>query len=136
MFYLHLAACRRSGIYIDNGVDQTLLQKGLTRRERSQVELEILNLLGMSHRPEMNRRPELTRSAPQFLLDVYKAMLDEDDDASKTGGREVRSEFTLSRRDRRAIDESDVIISFLANSKSLTHALSLSFTNFLTLTLK
>lgn len=101
---------RLSGIYYDNGLDQTVIQKLLTKQEKREVEHEILNLLGLPSRPR--RRASLDNvhlgsSAPKFLLDVYRSLLDH------PGPRTVRSEFTLSGQDQQAIDESDIIMSFV-----------------------
>lgn len=53
------AACSLSGLYIDNGVDQTLMQRALTKHERQEVEHEILSLLGLPDRP---RPPQPSRA--------------------------------------------------------------------------
>lgn len=105
---------RFSGIYYDNGLDQTVIQKLLTKQEKREVEHEILNLLGLPSRPR--RRENLDKihlgsSAPKFLLDVYRSLLDH------PSPRTVRSEFTLSGQDQQAIDESDVIMSFAPQGK-------------------
>ncbi|KAL0273560.1 UNVERIFIED_CONTAM: hypothetical protein PYX00_006197 [Menopon gallinae] len=118
LFLLAFAAfstvsARFSGIYYDNGVDQTVIQKLLTRQEKREVEREILNLLGLPSRPRPRRTPnvDLGSSAPKFLLDIYKSLLD------NPSSRAVRSKLTLSGRDQQAIDESDVIMSFLPQDK-------------------
>lgn len=106
-----LCSSRRSGLYIDNGVDQTIVQQFLTRQEKKEVEHEILNLLGLQNRPRVVANSKtLGSSAPKFLLDVYKSMLD-------SPYRSTRSEFNLSGRDLIAIDESDAIMTFTNNSK-------------------
>lgn len=111
--FVSFASARFSGIYYDNGLDQTVIQKLLTRQEKREVENEILNLLGLPTRPRPRRSlpAHLEGSAPKFLLDVYKSLLD------NPSPRSVRSEFTLSGRDQQAIDESDVIISFMPKSE-------------------
>lgn len=106
-----LCDCRMSGLYIDNGVDQTLVQRFMTRQEKREVEHEILNLLGLQYRPRPANSKTLGSSAPKFLLDVYKSLLD------SPNSRSTRSEFNLSGRDLHAIDESDVIMTFTSNSK-------------------
>jgi bone morphogenetic protein 7 len=92
-----------SGLYVDNGVDRTEMARALTRSERREVEHEILSLLGLSNRP--SRAPPGS-AAPQFLLDVYKSLLDA-----------PRGELNLSGRDLNAINESDVIMSFASRSE-------------------
>lgn len=122
LFLLAFAAfssvsARFSGIYYDNGVDQTVIQKLLTRQEKREVEREILNLLGLPSRPRPRRTSnvDLGSSAPKFLLDIYKSLLD------NPSSRAVRSKLTLSGRDQQAIDESDVIMSFLPQGMLFTN---------------
>jgi bone morphogenetic protein 7 len=98
-----LACAALSGLYVDNGVDRTEMARALTRNERREVEHEILSLLGLSSRP--SRAPPGS-AAPQFLLDVYKSLLDA-----------PRGDLNLSGRDLNAINESDVIMSFASRSE-------------------
>lgn len=114
-----LCDCRMSGLYIDNGVDQTIVQRFMTRQEKREVEHEILNLLGLQFRPRPANSKTLGSSAPKFLLDVYKSLLD------SPNSRSTRSEFNLSGRDLHAIDESDVIMTFTSNSKLMVTLLLL-----------
>lgn len=114
-----LCNCRMSGLYIDNGVDQTIVQRFMTRQEKREVEHEILNLLGLQYRPRPANSKTLGSSAPKFLLDVYKSLLD------SPNSRSTRSEFNLSGRDLHAIDESDVIMTFTSNSKCMVTLLLL-----------
>lgn len=96
----------RTALYMDNGFDQTTVYP-LSRQEKREVEHEILNLLGLSARPRHVTNSTLKGgSAPRFLLDVYKSMLD------NPRSRSTRSEFNLGGRDLQSIDESDVIMSF------------------------
>lgn len=104
-----------SGLYIDNGIDQTIVQRFMTKQEKREVEHEILNLLGLQNRPRpVANSKTLGSSAPKFLLDVYKSLLD---NSGSSLSRTTRSEFYLSGRDLHAIDESDVIMTFTSNSK-------------------
>lgn len=96
-----------SGLYIDNGVDQTIIHHAMTRRERQVVEHEILDLLGLGVRPRLSRGPS-GRSAPAFLLDVYKQLADEPEQARPTRS----SQLALSGDEQQAIDESDLIMTF------------------------
>ncbi|KAG6446263.1 protein 60A [Manduca sexta] len=97
-----------SGLYIDNGVDQTVIHHSMTRHERMVVEHEILELLGLGERPRRSRTPPLDRSAPSFLLDVYKQLAEEHEQARPTRS----SEMALSGEEQHAIDESDLIMTF------------------------
>ena len=116
------AADRMSGLYVDNGFDQTIVHRVVSQREKREVEHEILNLLGLPDRPKntAGRPPQVKRSAPKFLLDIYKNALGEDEDEKPIGEQQRRAgEFDLTGQDFRAIDQSDVIMTFAAHSKSL-----------------
>lgn len=101
-----------SGLYIDNGVDQTVIHHSMTRDERKVVEVEILELLGLGERPRGPRAPPLERSAPSFLLDVYKQLAEEHEQARPTRS----SEMALTGDEQQAIDESDLIMTFQSKS--------------------
>ncbi|XP_073995241.1 TGF-beta family member glass bottom boat [Rhodnius prolixus] len=108
-----LCSASSSGLYIDNGLDQTIVQRALSKQEKREVEHEILNLLGLPDRPRSRRligHKTVGGSAPKFLLNVYKSLLD------STLPRTTRSEFNLSEGDLHAIDESDVIMSFTSHN--------------------
>ncbi|KAJ8673361.1 hypothetical protein QAD02_004623 [Eretmocerus hayati] len=100
-------AIRSSGLYVDNGFDQTLMHRVASPREQLEVEHEILSLLGLPERPPRSHgTPQVRRSAPKFLLDIYKNALDSDNKNLS------RLEYDLSGQDVRAIEQSDVIMSF------------------------
>lgn len=101
-----------SGLYIDNG-DQTMIHHSMTRNERLVVEHEILDLLGLGDRPRRARAPPLDRSAPSFLLDVYKQLSEEHEQARPTRS----SEMALSGDEQQAIDQSDLIMTFQSKSE-------------------
>lgn len=44
-----------SGLYVDNGVDQTIMHEPITMDEAQEVEHEILELLGLPDRPRRKR---------------------------------------------------------------------------------
>lgn len=114
LFCVTLCDASFSGLYIDNGIDQTVIQRFMTKQEKREVEHEILNLLGLPERPKrVANTKTLGSSAPKFLLDVYKSLLD------NPSSRSTRSEFNLSGRDLHAIDESDEIMTFTNHSKLL-----------------
>lgn len=117
LFTFYLVSARLSGIYYDNGVDQTVIQRFLTRQEKREVEHEMLSLLGLPSRPRPRQSlpVHLGSSAPKFLLDVYMSLLD------NPSVRTVRSEFSLSGKDQQAIDKSDVIMSFLPQGRYTFH---------------
>lgn len=89
-----------------------MLEHVLTMQEKREVELEILHLLGLPSRPRRMSEKQLTKSAPKFLLDVYRSLLE------KENGREERSaDLDISGEERNAIDESDIIMTFDSISK-------------------
>uniref|UniRef100_A0A2M4BMZ7 Protein 60A n=2 Tax=Anopheles marajoara TaxID=58244 RepID=A0A2M4BMZ7_9DIPT len=118
-----------SGIYVDNGIGQTVLEDTLTIDEQQEIENEILNLLGLpGPRPAVRHlHSSVGKSAPQFLLNVYDQLqqnMEEEEEKgySGTGGyarsRKVRSissssDILITEADRKAIDESDIIMTFL-----------------------
>ncbi|XP_014234703.1 protein 60A [Trichogramma pretiosum] len=112
-------AHRASGLYVDNGHDQTVIQRSVSESEKREVEHEILSLLGLPERPPRrlhntpnggNHRPQVRRSAPRFLLDVYR------DSLARGSSRLTTSEFDLSGQELRAIDQSDAIATFAART--------------------
>lgn len=110
---------RASGLYVDNGFDQTIIHHVVNQREKREVEHEILNLLGLPDRPRntVNRPPQVRRSAPKFLLDIYKNALGEDEEEKPMVHRHKAGEFDLSGQDLKAIDQSDAIMTFAARSE-------------------
>ncbi|XP_033153243.1 protein 60A [Drosophila mauritiana] len=123
----------QSGIYIDNGKDQTIMHRVLSEDDKLDVSYEILEFLGIAERPThlSSHQLSLRKSAPKFLLDVYhritaeEGLSDQDeDDAYEHGHRSRRSadleeeegeqqKNFITDLDKRAIDESDIIMTFL-----------------------
>lgn len=105
-----------SGLYIDNGFDQTVVHHVVSQREKREVEHEILNLLGLPDRPRsrhtIGKSTQVKRSAPKFLLDIYKNALGEDDEERFVSHRRKAGEFNLTGQDLKAIYQSDVIMTF------------------------
>lgn len=113
------SAEKLSGLYVDNGFDQTVVHRVVSQHEKREVEHEILNLLGLPDRPRntIGRPPQIKRSAPKFLLDIYKNALGEDEEEKPVTRRHKVGEFDLSGQDLKAIDQSDVIMTFAAHSE-------------------
>ncbi|XP_055845986.1 protein 60A-like [Episyrphus balteatus] len=106
----------QSGIYMDNGVDQTIMHRILDDSERIDVEDEILEFLGLPERPRRKHSHlSLRKSAPQFLLDVYHRLNDEeDDDILMRSKRDTQNHDNfITDLDKQAIDQSDIIMTFL-----------------------
>lgn len=97
-----------SGLYVDNGKDQTVIQRSITRREKLKFEREMLNLLGLPRKPRrsLSHNVTLASSAPKFLLDIYESL----------DGSKLKNEFNLKKEDFRSVKESDAIMTFLTKS--------------------
>lgn len=120
---LLVAGCTAlSGFYYDNGVDQTVVHKHLNKREKKEMQSEILHLLGLEHRP----RPVLSvlpkkklqvdgdlSSAPRFLIDVYQSLIEEDSGELKLTPDLIEKEFNVSDSDVNSMDQADIIMSFI-----------------------
>ncbi|GLV38626.1 glass bottom boat [Carabus blaptoides fortunei] len=89
---------------------QTMIERIMTKEEQREVEYEILNMLGLPNRPRKKINAPLKKSAPRFLMDVYKTLMDD-------SNRHTRStELNLSGEEQQAIDESDIIMTFETQS--------------------
>ncbi|XP_067145099.1 bone morphogenetic protein 7-like [Centruroides vittatus] len=97
-----------SQIYIDNGIDQTVVFRQLRVKEEDEMQQELLHLLGLDHPPQPKDHT-IQRSAPQYLLDLYRTFVD-----FETGDIKMDpNNSTLGRDSIRAINMSDVIMSFV-----------------------
>lgn len=100
----------KPAIYIDNGFDQTAIDRLMTEEEKQEMEIEILNLLGLPNRPRHGGKGAIKRSAPKFLLDIYEKLVAEENDEHS---REKRSTDTnFSGVEQKQIETSDVIMTF------------------------
>ena len=120
--YLRGATGRRaSGIYIDNGFDQTVVHHAMTERETRIIQNELLNLLDLPEPPPLkyhNRRhaaTQLMQSSSRFMMDIYKNALNEESESQTI----KNSEFKFNSDDLRKIRESDVIVTFAAYNRSM-----------------
>ena len=123
-----LTACAAlSGFYYDNGVDQTVVHKQLSKREKREMQSEILHLLGLHHRPHpatpaasglLRPRPSVPQdatasSAPRFLIDVYQSLMEEDSGDLKLKPDLIEREFNVTDGDVHSMDQADIIMSFV-----------------------
>ena len=79
----HVSSPEHSPIYVDNERGQTVAGEDISELERDEIQEDLLRLLGLHRRP----RPafqEMESSAPQFLMDIYNNMVD-DEDTGETG---------------------------------------------------
>lgn len=120
---LFVSSCAAlSGFYYDNGVDQTVVHKHLNKREKKEMQSEILHLLGLQHRPRpvlmvpSKRKLQVDdglSSAPRFLIDVYQSLTEEDSGELKLTPDLIEKEFRVSDSDVHSMDQADVIMSFV-----------------------
>lgn len=119
----------QSGIYIDNGKDQTVMERVLNDDDKVDISYEILEFLGIADRPmhHKNHGLSLRKSAPKFLLDVYHRITAEeglanandhenDHRRTKRDADDIENgneQNFITDLDKRAIDESDIIMTFL-----------------------
>jgi hypothetical protein len=119
-----IASCAAlSGFYYDNGLDQTVVHKHLNKREKKEMQSEILHLLGLEHRPRpvfsslSHRKLKVDESdlssAPRFLIDVYQSLTEEDSGDLKLTPDLIEREFNVSDADVNSMDQADVIMSFV-----------------------
>ncbi|RWS13377.1 bone morphogenetic protein 7-like isoform X1 [Dinothrombium tinctorium] len=102
--------------YADNGLEQTLAYKFLPAKERREMQQEILNLLGLQHRPKPKTHAGTDNSAPKYLQDLYESLLDEESGNLKVDenqGPIIIEGEVLSKMSLNAINDSDVIMSFV-----------------------
>nr|CAI5868562.1 unnamed protein product [Callosobruchus analis] len=120
-FLLHgclVFAVKTTGVYVDNGLDQTSIDL-MSNEEKKEMEVEILNLLGLPNRPRKINKQPLEKSAPRFLLDIYKSLMEEENEGNHRMKRDT-AELNISGEERQQIDESDVIMTF----ESVNHHVS------------
>lgn len=106
----------KAAIYVDNGRGQTAIDRLMTNDEKREMEIEILNLLGLPNRPRKINKATVTKSAPKFLLDIYKSLLEEEDEDDHKRSKRS-SGLNLSGEEQKKIDQSDVIMTF----ESISH---------------
>lgn len=101
-----------AGLYVDNGLDQTTIERFISKAEKREMEAEILSLLGLPSRPRKNINSTLRKSAPKFLMDVYKSIME-----TENSRNERSADISLTGEEKTAIDESDLIMTFESISK-------------------
>ena len=125
VYVLAITSCTAlSGFYYDNGVDQTVVHKHLNRREKREMQSEILHLLGLEHRPHptfstaaghntFESEQITSSSAPRFLIDVYQSLTEEDSGDLKLKPDLVEREFNVTDQDMDSMEKADIIMSFV-----------------------
>ncbi|EFA04646.2 glass bottom boat2 [Tribolium castaneum] len=97
----------KSGIYLDNGFDQT----SIGQLGDQQIQLEVLNLLGLPNRPKKINN-SVTKSAAKYILDIYNSLMEKIDGHSSR--RKRSAGVNLSSEEETAVENSDVIMTFEA----------------------
>lgn len=106
--------------FADNGLQQTVAYKFLEKKQRQHLQEDILDVLGLDHIPKP--RLHSNDAAPNFLLDLYRNVLDEESGLVK-GDINLTNSVTapssvflegekLTINSLRAINDSDKIMSF------------------------
>ncbi|XP_043219973.1 bone morphogenetic protein 7-like [Amphibalanus amphitrite] len=123
------AVCpEHSPIYVDNHKGQTVAGEEISDVDRAEIQEDLLLLLGLHRRP----RPafqEVQSSAPQFLMDIYNSMVDDEDTGDlkldPEGVGSAWKDFNITTVDKQVIDESDLIMSFINHGSKLFKELEL-----------
>jgi len=108
-----------SGYYFDTGKAMTMLDTRMTAAEQEVMQEEILHLLGLHYRPHSSnhKRSRLAGNStvPTFMKDIYRSLLHVEGDPGelKTDLHKGETQFHLQEKDLQAINESDVIMSFV-----------------------
>merc|ERR1719394_1347757 len=82
---------------------------------------EILHLLGLHYRPHSRKRLPRTAAVPTFMKDIYQSLLSVEGDSGEIKNLSLHnldslmetSQFKIEDKDLKAINESDVIMSFV-----------------------
>jgi len=113
-----------SGFFYDNGLEQTVMEEGLSMEEARVMQEEILHLLGLHYRPHSSgsrRRLPGNSTVPTFMKDIYESLLNTDGDTGEIKNLTFQnldslmetSQFQIETKDLKAINESDIIMSFV-----------------------
>nr|XP_031848442.1 protein 60A-like [Nomia melanderi] len=109
---------RSSGLYVDNGFDQTILYRVTNAKQKQEIEYNLLNILELPRRPKRIARRALLikRSAPKFLLNIYKNILSNENNKLSYDQYRDTGEFNLTGYDINIISQSDLIMTFGAHN--------------------
>ena len=104
--------------YVDNGLQQTVILNKMPRREKRELQQEILTLLGLHHRPKPVSE-NAVESAPKFMMDLYETLKESQGGDVLDDGVVFHSSNVTSRLDLDSdkVQGSDVIMSFVNHGK-------------------
>lgn len=117
-------AIQMSGYYYDNGLQQTAMHSNIDPREQEVMQEEILHLLGLNYRhqaaPKRRTITSANSTVPTFMKDIYKSLVSpvgEQGELKNLAKGSLdslsHSPFQLQDKDLKAINESDIIMSFV-----------------------
>ncbi|XP_062842193.1 bone morphogenetic protein 7a [Trichomycterus rosablanca] len=121
---LWICAVLVSGNYtVQNDFRSGFVQRALRTQERREVQREILSVLGLPRRPRPHS-PERRTAAPIYMLELYQADLTLGDEPvapgyfhhpgySQPAGYFHPADPAPSRRDRRYLNDADMVMSFV-----------------------
>lgn len=114
------AAVSPASFYADNGLQQTVIVDRLPRAQRRFVRQEVLQLLGLHHKPRRSAAPaeSTANSAPSYMLGLYNLIEHEDDlvhwhSPAVHGMNSVRLDNLTLRGTEQNIRRADMIMSFV-----------------------
>ncbi|KAL3887866.1 hypothetical protein ACJMK2_000255 [Sinanodonta woodiana] len=117
---LYNVHCSESTVYkTDNGLEQTIAVDRMPGKARKEMQQEILALLGLHHRPNPIKNNAVEKSAPQFMLELYKKIRS-DDNEERPAINPSRFHSVLNNSpipDIHEMNGSDLIMSFVNHGK-------------------
>lgn len=107
-----------TGFYADNELEQSVMVSPLTRRQKKEIEQEILTLLNLHHKPKPRAMGKET-SAPRFMLDLYNKLHGSGASGSSMDGHDPYPNFHSDTLETQMpqLNSSDVIMSFVNHGK-------------------
>jgi len=116
---IDLCRSRSSGFYADNGIDQTIVYQQISKKERREMQQEILSLLGLNHRPKPT--PHGTEnSAPKYMMNLYNSIID-DENGNYIKIDHMKRDNNFTDESLHTINDADVIMSFVNHGHHLSH---------------
>ncbi|XP_052761582.1 bone morphogenetic protein 7-like [Mya arenaria] len=109
-----------SEFFASNGLHQTIVIDLHNKRKQSEMEHEILTLLGLHQRPQVIKHG-YEYSAPKFMITLYNSLLNEEGE-SITDEIEFNSKVNLTLgKPMEHINGTDVIRSFINHANKIPH---------------
>ncbi|KAL3887914.1 hypothetical protein ACJMK2_000299 [Sinanodonta woodiana] len=116
IIHVYMVLCSEATVYkTDNGLEQTIAANRMPSEERSELQQEILALLGFHHKPKNVKNNVVEKSSAQFMLQLYNKIRSIDDDEIP-GVESSRLQLAFNNTpvpDMNEIIGTDVIMSFV-----------------------